>query len=374
MASTSSLGKKVKAGTATADETRKYQTAMGAASNKTGKETTLPPDPTIYLNKPAEEPKTFAEKREAFIEPVKDIPIVGTAAKVMTSPVTTAVLAGTLAALTGIGLATGALGSGAAAAKNALGGTLIYKTSTGAMAGVAGKTTLIARAAGTPMIAANAATAATTMSLLAKLGIGTAIAGLTMTTIGTYPFAGFIKEEALQTLGMASYTAMQKGNLEEAEKALAAQDEVLNPSVWEKIINAVPFLNIQNQLKDFYKAAKLKTEIDRELINQMKIQKETGETEKETWGRIYEEQEERQEEKRKDDEDYYAEIKKNADEAARNKRAEDTAYWSKIYDDRDAKAKADREAEEKYWAAVKKEWAKQKEDSRPSNLNFGLLK
>jgi hypothetical protein len=335
-------------------------------AKKTAVPTTTPAkaDPIIQLNQPTTTKKnTLAESRAA----VEKIPIVGKTLSVLASPVTTGVLAGTLAALSGIGLVTGAFAAkgaaGAAVAKSAVGGTLMYKTSTGAIVGKVGASTIIP----------NTATAVKTTSFLTKVGVTTGALGTTMGIIGTYPFAGFIKEESLQTLGMATYTSMQQGNWELAERAITAQEEVLNPAVWEKIINAVPFLNVVRSLKEFYSAAKLKTEIDRELINQRKIQDANGETDTDMWKRIYKEREERDEQKRISDKEYYEEIKRNADEAAKNQRAEDTAYWNRIYAERDAKREADRIANEKYWAEVKKEWAKLKEDSRPSNLNFGLL-
>lgn len=275
---------------------------------------------------------------------------------------TAGVLAGTLAVLTGVGLVTGAFGLGTTAATTStIGGTVMYRTTTGAITGV------------TSQIATNSATAATTTSLLSKMGTTTAVAGTIMAVIGTYPFAGFIKEESLQTLSMAANSAMMKKDWDNADKALAAQEEILNPSVWDKIINAVPFVNVVTQLKDFYKSAKLKTEIDRELINQQRIQEQTGETDADMWARIREENLVRQEEARKADEEYYAQIAENQKLAKENQRAEDAKFWAKIAADKDAKMKANREAEEAYWAEVRKEWAKQKENSAPSNLKFGLL-
>jgi len=45
---------------------------------------------------------------------------------------------------------------------------------------------------------------------LVKAGIATGVAGLLVGAIGSYPFAGFIKEEALQTLGFAVLAANKK--------------------------------------------------------------------------------------------------------------------------------------------------------------------
>lgn len=300
---------------------------------------------TIYLGGAEEKADTSIKGQ---IEKAKDLPF---PINVLASPKTTAVLGITLATVTGLSLL--GVGGGAAAAP-------LITTEQG---------TLMVNAAS--RIATNTKTITTTTNLLTKLGVAAPLG--VMAIIGTYPFAGFIKEEALQTLSMGTYSAMKKGNIEEAEKALAMQDEILNPSIWERIINTIPFTNVMKQLYDFYKAAKLKTEIDRELITQMKTQQETGETDNDMWDRIYKEQDERKEAQRKADEEYYKEIAKNAKEAAKERRAEDTKYWNKIWAEKEKKTKADREANDKYWEEVRKEWAKLKEDTRPSNLNFGLL-
>lgn len=122
----------------------------------------------------------------------------------------------------------------------------------------------------------NTKTAALTGSWLSKLtlgqklGFGTAVVGGLMTAIGSYPFAGFIKEEALQSVGFASTNALNEKNLEGAEKAILLQEQILDPNLWNSILQKIPFTNILNSLEGFYKAAKIKLEVDKKRFNKMK--------------------------------------------------------------------------------------------------------
>lgn len=86
-------------------------------------------------------------------------------------------------------------------------------------------------------------------------------------TIGTYPFAGFIKEEALQTLGFATNAAKKAGDLEGEQTALDETKEVLNPGLWSTILSKIPIVNVLNSLKDFYKAARTKVKIDQDSLD-----------------------------------------------------------------------------------------------------------
>jgi len=125
-------------------------------------------------------------------------------------------------------------------------------------------------------IATNTVNAAKTKSLLSKLitpegmaltsnAIGTA--GVILTLIGTYPFAGFIKEESLQTIGLATTTAMENGLYDEAQAAQDFEAEVLKTEVWEAIISAVPVANIGKNLLDYYEAARHKHDINQKALN-----------------------------------------------------------------------------------------------------------
>ncbi len=126
--------------------------------------------------------------------------------------------------------------------------------------------------------------------VLARVKSPQAIAGVVTAgivgAIGSYPFAGFIKEESLQTLSFGVKSATYNKDIEGAESALAEQEEILNPKVWDQVLGAVPFVNVLEKLKDFYNAAQKKLEIDRKVVADMKIQRETGETDSQMWGRL----------------------------------------------------------------------------------------
>lgn len=228
--------------------------------------------------------------------------------------------------------------------------------------------------------AVNTATIATTASLLAKIGLTLSATGLLIGTIGSYPFAGFIKEEALQTLGFGVRSAIENGDLEGAEIAIAMQEEILNPTLQDKLKNLIPYKNVLNQLKDFYTSARIKLAIDKEVINQMRIQQETGESEDEKWARIDEERKAAREQERLDDQAYYKQVAKDAAKAKSDARKEDQKYWNKVLQEREAYETAKRIADEKYWEDVRKRNSELKEAQNKayaeygkSQLSFGLL-
>jgi len=115
-------------------------------------------------------------------------------------------------------------------------------------------------------IAKNSVTAAKTSKWLTGLAkfardprtVGSTILG----AIGSYPFAGFIRQEALQTIGFATQTAKDSGDITTESEAIELQTEVLNPNMWSKIIAAVPYANGVKELTTFYKAAAVKLKAD----------------------------------------------------------------------------------------------------------------
>ncbi len=167
--------------------------------------------------------------------------------------------------------------------------------------------------------------------------------------IGSYPFAGFIKEEAIQTIGMGFFQASQNNDTEGMEKAIKEQEDILNASTFEKIISAIPYANVLKQLKDFFKAARIKLEIDKGILQK----KLTEETDEEKWERIYQEREERRREQRAEDEKYWEEVQESLANAREEKRAEDERYWSEIHEEnRKRKEEAAQEdLEEMAWKA-----------------------
>jgi len=172
---------------------------------------------------------------------------------------------GTTAVVGGAVLGAGALLAPSQAATIKLGAESIGAIRTGIQnRAIVGK--LVEMGGNTPTVAVkfatNLKTTGLTTSWLTKLGGATALIGI----IGSYPFAGFIKEEALQTLGFATNNALQAGDLEGAQKSIDEVNEILNPSVWNKIFATIPYANIVNELRRFYNAAATKNEQDQRTL------------------------------------------------------------------------------------------------------------
>ncbi len=113
----------------------------------------------------------------------------------------------------------------------------------------------------------NPKTTGLTKSFVSKLGLSIPAASVLVGAIGSYPFAGFIKEEALQTLSFAVKSAKDAGDLEGEQEAIDAVNDVLDPSAWDKLIGAIPYANIVKQLSDFFKAAAKKNELDQRSLD-----------------------------------------------------------------------------------------------------------
>ena len=88
--------------------------------------------------------------------------------------------------------------------------------------------------------------------------------------IGSYPFAGFIVEEATQTLGFATKTFAEAGDAEGVQKAIQEQEELLNPKIWEWLIYSIPYVNAGQSLLKFFKAATVKLEADKSSAEKTK--------------------------------------------------------------------------------------------------------
>lgn len=198
-------------------------------------------------------------------------------------------------------------------------------------------------------IAVNTLSKAQTINWIAKLStktkaaliIGTAVSAI-VGSIGSYPFAGFLKEEALQTLGFGTSSALRNNDIAGAETALEAQREALDPDVWNSIMNAVPFTNVLNSLRNFYGAARIKLEIDAQVISDLKIKVETGETDEQVQARISKQIDD-DIKRRNDASDARARnITKLRDEAKAKGNAEDDARWArKLIDNAKNKKLAD---------------------------------
>ena len=250
---------------------------------------------------------------------------------------------------------------------------------TAAAAETAGLTTWTVTDMGTASTyAVNAATKAATSSWLIRAATGLVknplfVASVILSAIGSYPFAGFIKEEALQTLGFGVNTAIQHGDMEGAKKALDEQKDILDPGIWSNIMQKIPFSNVVNNLKDFYDAARVKLAIDEKLVADMSKQVDDGETKEQYWERVNQEQEAQDQQII----DYYNEQRKQLlqweDEARVKAREEEAKFWLEYHQTIRDWEEEDRKAAADFWLEYRKRVNEIYESNRPSNLNFGLL-
>ena len=180
--------------------------------------------------------------------------------------------AGLGAAAIGGRIGIGVLSSTAARGTLKVGGTTAAKNISKAAAGQIPKLLKIKGIGPTlaNRIATNTVNAKKTASMISKLGKGVKRPDVIMMMIGSYPFAGFIKEESLQTLSFGVHSAIQNNDLEGAERAIAEQKEIMDPEIWSGLMNYIPFVNVLANLKDFFDAAWIKIDIDEKVVNDMR--------------------------------------------------------------------------------------------------------
>ena len=106
-----------------------------------------------------------------------------------------------------------------------------------------------------------------TVGFMAKRGYNKIATGGLIAAIGSYPFAGFLKQEALQTLGFAAKAARDADDLDGEQRALNEQREMLNPDNFQKLLAAVPYANVLAILEGFYSAAVTKLDIDQAALD-----------------------------------------------------------------------------------------------------------
>lgn len=122
----------------------------------------------------------------------------------------------------------------------------------------------------------NTKSAGLSTSLLVGLGLSISAAGILVGAVSSYPFAGFIKEEALQTLGFAFNTAERNRDIVGMESAVATTEEIVNAA--PTIIDKIPYANVQKQLRSFFEAVRVKLEVDRRRLEAIRGEEETGVT------------------------------------------------------------------------------------------------
>lgn len=207
------------------------------------------------------EKKDFVEKiKDEWNRPIFEGGTIGEKAKsFITSPKTTLGLSAALVALL-------TAGSGAAAiegtALSAVERAVITRTATrytgGKVATITTQRAFIGRT-GTSMadklfrFSTSKKSLALTKSLLTKTFSTIQDPTFIVTAIGSYPFANFIKEEALQTLSIPIYQALKEGDIEAAKNQIAKIDAMIAEK--DNLLDKIPFVNVLTKLKDFFDAA-----------------------------------------------------------------------------------------------------------------------
>lgn len=122
--------------------------------------------------------------------------------------------------------------------------------------------------------ATNPKTIGLTRGFFLKLGLGLSAASLLIQSIGTYPFAGFIKEEASQITGFAFNLAERNDDIEGMANAIQVQEEILNGE--QSIRNQIPFSNVLTQLDTYFEATASKLETDKRVFEKKLIELQGG--------------------------------------------------------------------------------------------------
>jgi len=275
----------------------------------------------------------------------------------------------------------------------ATGVTGIIKAITAKAATIAGYTI----GESTPSIyAVNTATAKLTGNYLVKSGFSLIAASTIAATIGgTYPFARFEIAETMDKLGMARWKAYEAGDKDSMEALDALQDEVLNPVGWENVLRNLPFTNVYTAVTRNIQAAEASRKVFNKLIENDQIAKENGEDEDAKWERVRQQELDAEKEatdyynaerkkqllwenelyqkQQEADAEAYEESREEQRKLDKEAREKEAAFWAEQRKKQRELEAADRKAIAEFWLAYKKQSQKLADESRPSQLNFGIL-
>jgi flagellar biosynthesis/type III secretory pathway protein FliH len=192
--------------------------------------------------------------------------IAGKAVKVLSSPKTTVALGGILAGLLTMGGATGAvLGAGERA--------VITRTATMINKPLTSMTTqraFVGRGTSATVnklfnYSVNQKTIGLTKSLLTKTFTTIKNPAFIIGAIGSYPFANFVKEEALQTLSIPIMQALKEGDVETARTQITEVDKMLAEK--NNLLDKIPYANVLKRLNEFFEAAKTSNDAWKNIIS-----------------------------------------------------------------------------------------------------------
>jgi len=335
---------------------------------------------TIYLGGAGEKADTSIKGQ---IEKAKDLPF---PINVLASPITTGVLGTALGGLLTFGALTGGAAGGASSVGAIGPGTLMVRGGSSALQ-VAKNTVTIKKSA------------SIITKVVAQFKKPTYIVGAVGAILGTYPWAEWSQGEAREAMSLAIRDAKYSGNVEVMQQAKDAQNELWDPQLWETLARFIPGANLAVGFWNKYRGAVALKAVNDKVIDDMIIQKETGETDDEKWVRINEEKKQQE----LDLIDYYnSERKKLVEwelEAKENQRDDDAKYWAREREKTSKKEAEDAKIISEFWLEYRKAvqrleadereriadfWAQYNKnkatettfkafDAGKSNLNFGLL-
>lgn len=225
------------------------------------------------------------------------------------------------------------------------------------------------------------------------VGVSTFVVNTLMEAIGTYPFAGFIQQEATNSINHPIEQGFRDRNPERITKALDMKKEVIDPASTQGIANNIPHKNIMDKLDVFFKTETVITEIQDERLIELNneiAQEEaiaaglaTSEVEsfEDRQDRLAIERREREIKAREEDADFQDERVDERAEKRRKQQLKDEAAENKRFDERrqeriDEDIRLEKEKSERFSsriAADRKARDKEIEEKKKSQLKFGLL-
>lgn len=220
------------------------------------------------------------------------------------------------------------------------------------------------------------------LAIAAGLSIGAV--SIIKDILGTYPFSGFIDQEAIQQTEFGFKLAYDSGNYDLAQQSIDFTRESLDEGFWNTTVSKIPIINTVESLQRYRDGVSLKVEINQKVLDDTLMSIENGESETDKWIRVRIEDLQREKEIaliHVQEQESIAEIIKQSREEERAATIEatkaqhkiQTEYWQRVHDENAQRREAERQAEadfqDAYWAAV----FERRNDTQRSNLDFGLL-
>lgn len=187
--------------------------------------------------------------------------------------------------------------------------------------------------------------------------------------IGSYPFSGFLVEEAIQTIGIAEGDATDQGLYDLADELSAETDAMLDAQAEKGIIESLPYANSILALNKYFAAARIKNEAGKMVRADKRWMRENGQDYASLLKKRDEEYAATQDANKK----YWADQQENNRKewaAARAEgREEDAKYWDDRINKSNENELAQTEKMAELWSAYRKEQA----ESSGGGLGFGLF-